>query len=61
MVAVTQMSIRVRKSAVRNTGGTMTECAPILAAIAVAVCGAYRVLGNNIGTPQWHRFRSANA
>jgi len=51
MEAMTKMFIRVRESVVRNARGqTMTEYALILAAVAVAVYGTYRVLGNNIAT-----------
>ena len=49
MEPVTETFIRARESAVRNTHGqTMTEYALLLAAVAVAVYGTYRVLGNNI-------------
>ena len=49
MEPVTEMFIRARESVVRNTHGqTMTEYALLLAAVAVAVYGTYRVLGNNI-------------
>jgi Flp pilus assembly pilin Flp len=49
--SVTKMFIRARESAVRNTRGqTMTEYTLILSAIAVAVFGIYRVLGNNVSS-----------
>jgi Flp pilus assembly pilin Flp len=43
--------IRKRESLFHSLRGqTMTEYALILAAVAVAVYGAYAVMGNNIGT-----------
>lgn len=51
MELVTKMFIRARESLVRGTRGqTMTEYALILAAIAVVVYGAYKVMGNSIGS-----------
>lgn len=51
MELVTKMFIRARESLVRGTRGqTMTEYALILAAIAVVAYGAYRVMGNSIGS-----------
>jgi Flp pilus assembly pilin Flp len=51
MESLTKMFIRARESVVRpERGQTMTEYALMLAAIAVAVYGTYRVLGNNIGS-----------
>ena len=51
MGAVTKIFIRIRESVVRSTRGqTMTEYALILAAIAVVVYGAYKAMGNNIGS-----------
>jgi Flp pilus assembly pilin Flp len=49
--AITKVFIRARELVVRNTRGqTMTEYALIMAAVAVAVYGTYRALGNNIGS-----------
>ncbi|HLK86933.1 MAG TPA: hypothetical protein VKT27_10545 [Candidatus Binataceae bacterium] len=51
MEFLTRTFIRARESMVRNTRGqTMTEYALILAAIAVAVYGTYKLLGNSIGS-----------
>ncbi len=51
MELVTKMFVRGRESVVRNLRGqTMTEYALILAAIAVAVYGTYKLLGNSIGS-----------
>jgi Flp pilus assembly pilin Flp len=51
MKSVTKMFIRARESVVRNTcGQTMTEYALLLAAVAVAVYGAYSVMGKDIGS-----------
>ena len=51
MELVTEMFICARESVVRNTcGQTMTEYALILAAIAAVFYGAFRALGNNIGS-----------
>jgi Flp pilus assembly pilin Flp len=51
MESVTKTFIRARESVIRRTRGqTMTEYALMLAAIAVAVYGTYRVLGSNIGS-----------
>ncbi len=51
MELVTKLFIRARESVVCNTRGqTMTEYALILAAIAVVVYGAYRAMGNSIGS-----------
>lgn len=51
MELVTKMFIRARESLVCGTRGqTMTEYALILAAIAVVAYGAYRVMGNSIGS-----------
>ena len=51
MESVTKMFIRARESVVRNTRGqTMTEYTLVVVAVAVAVFGAYRALGNNIGS-----------
>ncbi len=51
MGLMTKIFIRAREFAVRKTRGqTMTEYALILAAIAVIVFGAYKKLGNNIGS-----------
>jgi Flp pilus assembly pilin Flp len=51
MDAFTKIFISTRESAARSfRGQTMTEYALVLAAVAVAVYGAYRILGNNIGT-----------
>jgi Flp pilus assembly pilin Flp len=51
MGSTTKLFIRARESVVRNTRGqTMTEYALIMAAVAIAVYGAYRAVGNNIGS-----------
>jgi Flp pilus assembly pilin Flp len=51
MESVTKMFIRARESVVRNTRGqTMTEYALLLAAVGVAVYGAYSVMGKDIGS-----------
>jgi len=51
MGPVTKVLIRARESVVRNTRGqTMTEYTLVVVAVAVAVFGAYRALGNNIGS-----------
>ena len=51
MESATKMFIRAREFVVRSARGqTMTEYTLILAAIAVAVFGAYMALGNNIAT-----------
>jgi len=47
----TRMFVEVRERFVRlQRGQTMTEYALILAAIAIAVFGIYRTLGNSIGS-----------
>jgi len=51
METVTKIFVHAREFMVRKTRGqTMTEYALVLAAIAVAVYGTYRALGNNIGS-----------
>ena len=51
MKSVTKLIICIRESVVcRMRGQTMTEYTLVLAAVAVAVYGAYRALGNNIGS-----------
>ena len=51
MESVTKLFIRARESVVRSARGqTMTEYTLVVAAVAVAVYGAYRALGNNIGS-----------
>jgi Flp pilus assembly pilin Flp len=51
MESVAKMFIRARESVARNRRGqTMTEYTLVVAAIAVAVFGAYMALGNNIAT-----------
>jgi Flp pilus assembly pilin Flp len=51
MESATKLFIRARESVVRSARGqTMTEYALMLAAVAVAVYGAYKALGNNIAT-----------
>ncbi len=51
MASVTKLFIRARESMVRSIRGqTMTEYTLVLAAVAVAVYGVYRALGNNIGS-----------
>jgi Flp pilus assembly pilin Flp len=51
MDSVTKLFIRARESVVRNTRGqTMTEYTLVLSAVAVAVFGIYRVLGNNVSS-----------
>ena len=51
MESVTKMFIRAREAVVRNTRGqTMTEYALLLAAVGVAVYGAYSVMGKDIGS-----------
>jgi Flp pilus assembly pilin Flp len=51
MESVTKLIVRARESVVRNTRGqTMTEYTLVVAAVAVAVFGAYMALGNNIAT-----------
>jgi Flp pilus assembly pilin Flp len=51
MKSMTKLFICAHESVVLNTRGqTMTEYALILAAIAVAVYGAYAVMGNSIGS-----------
>jgi len=44
------MFIRTRASWRKLLGQTMTEYALLLAAIAVVVYGAYRLMGNDIGS-----------
>ena len=51
MESATKMFIRAREFVVhRARAQTMTEYTLVLAAVAVAVYGAYRALGNNIGS-----------
>ena len=51
MESIARIFIRYREIAVRQSRGqTMTEYALILAAVAVVVYGAYKVLGNSIGS-----------
>jgi Flp pilus assembly pilin Flp len=51
MESVTKLYVRARECVFRNVRGqTMTEYALVLAAIAVAVYGTYKALGNNIGS-----------
>ena len=51
MESATKMFICAREFVVRRVcGQTMTEYTLVLAAVAVAVYGAYRALGNNIGS-----------
>jgi Flp pilus assembly pilin Flp len=51
MKSITKTFIRARESVIRKLRGqTMTEYTLILAAIAVAVYGAYLALGNNISS-----------
>ena len=51
MQSVTKLFIRARESVIRYTRGqTMTEYALLLAAVAVAVYGAYSVMGKDIGS-----------
>jgi Flp pilus assembly pilin Flp len=48
---IAQKFVKVRERLVRlQHGQTMTEYALILAAIAIAVYGTYKVLGNSIGS-----------
>jgi Flp pilus assembly pilin Flp len=51
MKSVTKMFVRARESVIRNVRGqTMTEYALLLAAVAVAVYGAYSIMGKDIGS-----------
>jgi len=51
MESVTRMFVRAREYVVHSARGqTMTEYALMLAAVAVAVYGAYKALANNIAT-----------
>jgi Flp pilus assembly pilin Flp len=51
MESVTKLYVRTRECVFRNVRGqTMTEYGLVLAAIAVAVYGTYKALGNNIGS-----------
>jgi Flp pilus assembly pilin Flp len=51
MKSVTKMFVRARESVIRNMRGqTMTEYALLLAAVAVAVYGAYSIMGKDIGS-----------
>jgi len=46
-----QVFVNVRERVVRlHRAQTMTEYALVLAAVAVAVYGAYKILGNSIGS-----------
>jgi Flp pilus assembly pilin Flp len=51
MGPVIKVLIRARECVVRKLRGqTMTEYTLVVVAVAVAVFGAYRALGNNIGS-----------
>jgi Flp pilus assembly pilin Flp len=51
MESVTKMFVCAREYVVRNARGqTMTEYTLVLAAVAVAVFGIYKALGNNVGS-----------
>jgi Flp pilus assembly pilin Flp len=51
MGSITRNFVRAREYAIRKLRGqTMTECALLLASIAVVVFGTYRAMGNNIGS-----------
>jgi Flp pilus assembly pilin Flp len=51
MESVTKMFVCAREYVVRSASGqTMTEYTLVLAAVAVAVFGIYKALGNNVGS-----------
>jgi Flp pilus assembly pilin Flp len=51
MESLAKLFVHAHESVVcKLRGQTMTEYALLLAAVAVAVFGTYRVLGNNIGS-----------
>jgi Flp pilus assembly pilin Flp len=51
MESVTKMFVCAREYVVRSVRGqTMTEYTLVLAAVAVAVFGIYKALGNNVGS-----------
>ncbi len=51
MKLATTLFIRAREGALQMVRGqTMTEYALILAAVAIVVYGAYKVMGNSIGS-----------
>ena len=51
MISMTKTFIYVREFIARKVDGqTMTEYALVLAAVAVAVYGAYKIMGNSIGS-----------
>jgi len=51
MDTLTNVFVKVRERFLRfHRAQTMTEYALVLAAVAVAVFGAYKVLGNSIGS-----------